>query len=108
MVNNVGNIRQQDFPGSIVLKFPVDQIGSDISGLHLPGNLLVGIWFPDRTAQIVFLHEPPDLLQIHHDRWLQVNQPHVDASGTFTISSELVSFQYFEEIFAILLLPLLP
>ena len=101
-VKQVSDVGQQDLPRPARGEVPVGHVRRNGARFQGSGQLLVGIWLPERAFQAVFLHETPDFLEIH--ALSGVEQPHVDASGPLRVAI-LERFQNFVEVRRVLILP---
>ena len=107
-VRDIRDVCQQNNTRTVCRELPVKDIRRIIAGLEGFCYLPVWISLADWTQKIIFLHEPPDLLDIHIYRGLHVQQPHMDAPCALRITTELIGLQDELEILSVCVFPGFP
>lgn len=82
-IGDVSDIAEQDSPGAVGFKLPVQQDGRHIGRLDRLGHVAVRVCLPNEVSQPVFSYQPPDLFDIRYHWRIHVDEPHIDPMRTF-------------------------
>ena len=106
-VKEVGDVGQQGLPRRIAPKLTVDLVACHMACLHGTGHTAVGVCLTNRAEKIIFQHQAADFLNVHDYGWVEMQQPHVDAPGTFLVSAEFIGLFHQSKIRAVRFFPAL-
>ena len=89
-VKEVGNICQQGLTRRIASELSVNLVLCHMARFHRLGHLTVRICLTNGATESVFLHQTADLLDVHDNRRIKMQQAHVDTACALLVSTKLI------------------